>query len=161
MYILEYMIGYRQIQQHKGKSFKCIILHAIGTQQPLGAALGRHVTLKYEAMSPLYTLYSALFFSVMLLYSFPCMVVRLIDWVIFLLRFTLSLTPVLIFALFFIWRLIWGILNHLGSSLMGHVSLLSFLDDNRQHRPVCAKTISSWVRKVLCAAKGPISLGSL
>ena len=63
MYILEYMIGYRQIQQHyiqqhKGKSFKCIILHATGTQQPLGAALGRHVTLKYEAVSPLYTLYS-------------------------------------------------------------------------------------------------------
>ena len=54
MYILEYMIGYRQIQQHyiqqhKGKSFKCIILHATGTQQPLGTALGRHVTLKYEA----------------------------------------------------------------------------------------------------------------
>ena len=53
MYILEYMIGYRQIQhyiqQHKGKSFKCIILCATGTQQPLGAALGRHVTLKYEA----------------------------------------------------------------------------------------------------------------
>ena len=54
MYILEYMIGYRQIQQHyiqqhKGQSFKCIILHATGTQQPLGAALGRHVTLKYEA----------------------------------------------------------------------------------------------------------------
>ena len=48
------MIRYRQIQQHyiqqhKGKSFKCIILHATGTQQPLGAALGRHVTLKYEA----------------------------------------------------------------------------------------------------------------
>ena len=57
------MIGYRQIQQHyiqqhKGKSFKCIILHTMGTQQPLGAALGRHVALKYEAMSPLYTLYS-------------------------------------------------------------------------------------------------------
>ena len=56
MYILEYMIGYRQIQQHyiqqsKGKSFKCIILHAKGTQQPLGSALGRHVTLKYEAVT--------------------------------------------------------------------------------------------------------------
>ena len=49
------MIGYRQIQQHyiqqyKGKSFKCIILHATGTQQPLGEALGRHVTVKYEAV---------------------------------------------------------------------------------------------------------------
>ena len=56
------MIGYRQIQQHytqqhKGKSFKCTILHAKGTQQPLGAALGRHVTLKDEAVSPLYTLW--------------------------------------------------------------------------------------------------------
>ena len=29
----------------------------------------------------------------------------------------------------------------------------SFLGDNRQHRPVCAKTISSWVRKVLYVAK--------
>ena len=63
MYILEYMVAYRQIQQHyiqqhKGKSFKCIILYAMGTQQPLGAAPGRHVTLKYEAASPLYTLYS-------------------------------------------------------------------------------------------------------
>ena len=55
MYILESMMGYRQIQQHyikqhKGKSFKCIILHVTGTQQPLGAALDRHVTLKYEAV---------------------------------------------------------------------------------------------------------------
>ena len=25
-----------------------------------------------------------------------------------------------------------------------------FLGNNRQHRPVCAKTISFWVRKVLC-----------
>ena len=52
------MIGYRQIQQlyiqqHKGKSFKCIILHATGTQQPLGAASGRHVILKYEAATHL------------------------------------------------------------------------------------------------------------
>ena len=30
-----------------------------------------------------------------------------------------------------------------------HVTSL-FLDNNRQHRPVCAKTISSWVWKVLC-----------
>ena len=29
-------------------SFKCIILYATGTEQPLEAALGRHVTLKYE-----------------------------------------------------------------------------------------------------------------
>ena len=36
-----------------------------------------------------------------------------------------------------------------------------FLGNNRQHWPVCAKTISSWVRKVLCVAKAPMSLGSL
>ena len=36
-----------------------------------------------------------------------------------------------------------------------------FQGSNRQHRSVCAKTISSWVRKVLCVAKAhmsPISL---
>ena len=43
-----------------------------------------------------------LFFSVMLLFSFPCLVARQIIWVIFPLRFILSLTPMLIFALFFI-----------------------------------------------------------
>ena len=36
-----------------------------------------------------------------------------------------------------------------------------FLGNNRQHRPVCAKTISSWVRKVLGVAKAHVSLGSL
>ena len=30
-----------------------------------------------------------------------------------------------------------------------------------QQRPVCAKTISSWVRKVLCVAKVHMSPGSL
>ena len=34
-----------------------------------------------------------------------------------------------------------------------------FLGNNRQHRLVCAKTISSWVRKVLCVAKAHMSLG--
>ena len=43
---------------------------------------------------------STFFFSIMLLFSFPCLVARQIDRVIFLLRFALSLTPVLIFALF-------------------------------------------------------------
>ena len=41
-----------------------------------------------------------------------------------------------------------------------HVTSL-FLGNNRQHWPVCAKTISSWVRKVLCVAKVHMSLGSL
>ena len=36
-----------------------------------------------------------------------------------------------------------------------------FLGNNRQHWPVCAKTISSWVRKVLCVVKAHMSLGSL
>ena len=36
-----------------------------------------------------------------------------------------------------------------------------FLGNNRQHRPVCAKTLSSWVRKVLGVAKAHMSLGSL
>ena len=36
-----------------------------------------------------------------------------------------------------------------------------FLGNKRQHQPVCAKTISSWVRNVLCVAKACMSLGSL
>ena len=32
-----------------------------------------------------------------------------------------------------------------------------FLGNNRQHMPVCTKTISSWVRKVLCIAKAHMS----
>ena len=43
-----------------------------------------------------------LFCSVMLLFLFHCLVARQIAWVIFPLRFILSLTPMLIFALFFI-----------------------------------------------------------
>ena len=36
-----------------------------------------------------------------------------------------------------------------------------FFSNNRQHRPACTKTISSWVRKVLCVAKAHMSLGSV
>ena len=36
-----------------------------------------------------------------------------------------------------------------------------FLGNNRQYRPVCAKTISSWVGKVLGVAKAHMSPGSL
>ena len=36
-----------------------------------------------------------------------------------------------------------------------------FLGNNRQHWPICAKTISSWVWKVLSVAKAHMSLGSL
>ena len=41
-----------------------------------------------------------------------------------------------------------------------HVTSL-FLGINRQHQPVCTKTISSWVRKVLCVAEAHMSPGSL
>ena len=41
-----------------------------------------------------------------------------------------------------------------------HVTAL-FLGNNRQHRPVCAKTIYSLVSKVLCIAKAHMSPGSL
>ena len=36
-----------------------------------------------------------------------------------------------------------------------------FLGNNRQHWSVCAKTISSWVQKVLSVAKAHMSWGSL
>ena len=45
---------------------------------------------------------STFFFSIMLLFSFPCLVARQIVQVIFPLRFILSLTPLFIFVLFFI-----------------------------------------------------------
>ena len=41
-----------------------------------------------------------------------------------------------------------------------HVTSL-FLGNSRQHRPVCTKTISSWVRKILCVAKAHMSSGYL
>ena len=45
---------------------------------------------------------STFFFSTMLPFSFPCLMARQIIWVILPLRFILSFTPMLIFALFFI-----------------------------------------------------------
>ena len=41
-----------------------------------------------------------------------------------------------------------------------HVTSL-FLGNRSQHQPVCAKTISSWVREVLCVAKAHMSPGYL
>ena len=41
-----------------------------------------------------------------------------------------------------------------------HVTSL-FLGKNKQHGPVCAETIYSWVRKVLCIAKTHVSGFSL
>ena len=39
-----------------------------------------------------------------------------------------------------------------------HVTPLS-LGNDMQHRPVCAKTISSWIRNIFCTAKEQMSLG--
>ena len=101
------------------------------------------------------------FFSVMLPFSFPCLVARQIAQVIFPLRFILSLIPMLIFALFFYLK---AYLRHTESFRMktdgSHVTSL-FFGNNRQHQPVCAETISSWVRKVLCVVKTHMSLVSL
>ena len=38
---------------------------------------------------------------------------------------------------------------------------LLFLASNRQQMPICAKTVSSWVKKVLSNAKAHVSLGTL
>ena len=44
---------------------------------------------------------------------------------------------------------------------MDHMYHLLFLFNNRMHMQICAKTIYSWVRKVLCIAIAHMSLGSL
>ena len=83
-----------------------------------------------------------------------------IDWVIFLLRFVLVLIPMLIFALYFYLKAYLQCTEPFRKKLDGsHIASL-FLGNNRQHRAVCAKTISSCVRKVLCIAKAHMSLGS-
>ena len=64
------------------------------------------------------------------------------------LRFVLSLTPMLIFALFFIWWFISDVVNHLGQSRWITCDF-SFLGNNRQHRMISAKTISSCVTNVI------------
>ena len=54
-----------------------------------------------------------------------------------------------------------NVLNFFGNKPDGlHVTSL-ILGNNRPHRPVCAKTISSLVRKNLCVAKTHMSLGTL
>ena len=103
---------------------------------------------------------STLFFSIMLLFSFLYLVTGWIDQVIFLLRFALSLIPMLIFSLFYLK----ACLRHtepFRKKLDGLWLSSLFLGNTRQHRLVCAKTISSWVRKVLCVAKAHMSPGSL
>ena len=66
----------------------------------------------------------------------------------------------LIFGLFLFEGLFEAYLTFRKKYYKSHVTSL-FLDKNRQHKPVCAKTISSWVREVLCVAKAHMSLGSL
>ena len=75
-------------------------------------------------------------------------------------RFVLSLILMLIFAQFFDLKAYLRCTESFRMKPDGsHVTSL-FLGNNRQHRPVCAKTISSWVRKILCVAKAHMSLGS-
>ena len=83
----------------------------------------------------------------MLLFSFPCLVARQIIQVIFLLRFILSLTLMLIFDLFFIWRLIWDVLNHLGWSQMDCLWLLFFLATIGSTGPYVLKGFLLWYGK--------------
>ena len=67
----------------------------------------------------------------------------------------------LIFALFFYLKTYLRCTESFQMKTDGSCVTSMFLGNNRQHRPVCAKTISSRVRKVLCVAKGHMSLGSL
>ena len=76
-------------------------------------------------------------------------------------RFVLSLTPMLIFGLFFYLKAYLRCTGPFRKKSDGSYVTPSFLGNNRQHKPVCAKTISSWVRKVLCVAKAHMSPGSL
>ena len=58
----------------------------------------------------------------------------------------------LIFALFFYLKAYLRYTESLRKK-SGGCRVTSFLGNNRQHWPVCAKTISSWVWKVLSVAK--------
>ena len=104
---------------------------------------------------------STFFFSIMLPFLFPCLMARQVIQVTFSLRFVLSLTPMLNLCPVCYLK---AYLRCTESFMMkpdgSHVTSL-FLGNNRQHWPVCAKTISSWVRKVLGVAKAHMSLGSL
>ena len=78
-----------------------------------------------------------------------------------LLRFALSLIPMLIIALFFYLKAYLRQTEPFRKKPDRlHVTFL-FLGNNRQHKLVSAKTISSWLRKVLCVAKAHMSPDSL
>ena len=78
-----------------------------------------------QSVSPIYLCYalkiSTVFSSVMLLFSFLHLVARWINWVISLLTFIVILIPVLIIALYFIWRLICTTLSLLQRGQMDFV----------------------------------------
>ena len=67
----------------------------------------------------------------------------------------------LIFALFFYLKAYLRCTESFRKMSDGSQVTSLFLGNNRQHQPVCAKTISSWVWKVLGVAKAHMSLGSL
>ena len=97
----------------------------------------------------------------MLSFSLPCLVARQIVWVNFPLRFVLSLIPMLIFTLFFYLKAYLRCTESFRMKPDGFSETSLLWGNNRQHWPVCAKTISSWVRKILCVAKSHMSPGSL
>ena len=85
---------------------------------------------------------------------------RQIVQVIFPLRFVLSLYNVNLWLAFYLKAYLRPIESFRMKPDGSHVTSL-FLGNNRQYWPVCAKTISSWVRNVLSVAKAHMSLGSL
>ena len=72
----------------------------------------------------------------------------------------MNLTVLLIFTQSCMWRFICAILILLGRSQM-ELMYTSFLGNNSQYMPICAKTICSWVRKVLDIASIHVSPGNL
>ena len=77
--------------------------------------------------------------------------------VIFLLRFILLLIQLLTFPLFCL-KAYLECTEPVRKKVDGLHVLSLFFGNNRQHRLVCAKAISSWVRKVLCIAKAHFSV---
>ena len=67
----------------------------------------------------------------------------------------------LIFALFFYLKAYLRCTESFRNKSDGSRVTSLFLGNNRQHCPVCPKTISSWVWKVLSVAKAHMSLGSV
>ena len=101
--------------------------HHKASNHPFISKLMHHFYLQHPpyhcfflGMSNMYCdcLISTFCFIVMLLFSFLHLVKRQIDLGIFLLKFILNVTPVLIFGLYFIWRTTCNVLSLLGRSWM-------------------------------------------